>query len=749
AGHGQEGEEESELELDASNNKGRGRRTAVASGTRRQVRTAARGHESVADTATTAVTRTGARTRSEKTASEKASDHRSDSDGEEEEVELPSRGRRSAWKVANDGKGDGNGRRAGVEETRRAMSGRRIDSSCDSDDQPSLRRLVSTANTDKRATGPGGGAKRGARGGGGGGGRTSSVTPIVLSDDDDDDCLRNTDSDDDAARAETVGGGGDGDEDSGSEGDGPVLCRCGARDWQDGSRWVRCDARGCRTWEHVGCAYPEAEQDEDGGGGKKPPRGGHLCDACRAKGGTLPATAEKQARKGGRRSLTRCGDDVPVTPRSETPLEASPLADAGAGTGTSRVRRSQRVSRREGTRLLLRKNVVGAAGVLSSSSEDEASLLRAGVAGFDGGGGGGGGGNGSSEAGSDEDSDGFWAPEGRVEMTQEYRCRCGGTREGSSARSGGSSGGGGGAADGAMSGRWVQCHSDACGVWEHAACCDHGCCSPPRSSALPAETTATAAPGDRARRHWCLPCDPKGKKHARWKEKRQRKLEQQRLAETTTAPDGAAAAASGAARGAREQKKKKNEAEERFGILLERLWGAVFRGNVRLLEDTFRELEDGGGGQGASVGQALEAGQLPPPSGCLELGSCFSSGGGSDDCVKGEIADGGGVGLDAPAVCHPLPAGLSLLMLAAGYWKIIVEDAPERAPEASKNETINAAAGLIEPGQIQRQPPVAAEAAASVAATPDTEVKTEIWKQAATKTTTEAAPAAPVTASTT
>lgn len=499
-----------------------------------------------------------------------------------------------------------------------------------------------------------------------------------------------------------------------------------------------------------------------------------------------------------------------MTSRSESPLESTITLDAlgasgsakgrteaDADTRASRVRRSQRVSKREGSRLLLRKNVVGEEGMLSSSSEDEAGLLRAGMAGFDGGGGGGAigrgghGGPGSSDAGSGEDSDGFWAPEGRVEMTQEYRCRCGGTLKGSSARSGGD----GRRADAGISGQWVQCHSDACGVWEHAACCDHEGCS----SSLPTETTAATIPRAMKRRHWCLPCDPKGKKHARWEEKRRKKLRQRRLAEEATVPGGAGAA--GAARGAT-TKKKKSEAEERFGAFLEALWGAVFCGNASLLEDTFRELDERSNEKGISVEKMLQAGQLPP-SGCLEVPSFRLGGGGTGGCASSEVAADADDDLHAPAVCFPLPAGLSLLMLAAGFWKGLVEEAAitagtifsstapvglvgissaaesgsaanvkeeprETAKEAlkntdepadapapllapvdlileAKNETTTASSGLTDPGKTRGCP----HTAAAAAATATIQVKTEVTRGAAAGATTEGAPVSGVAAPTT
>ncbi|CAM9902033.1 unnamed protein product, partial [Ectocarpus fasciculatus] len=490
------------------------------------------------------------------------------------------------------------------------------------------------------------GSASGGRQGGGGGDATSTLTPFALSDDDDDDCLRNTDSDDDGAAGGRGGGDGGGDDVSSNSSDEPVLCRCGARDWRDGTRWIRCDVPGCRTWEHLACAYPGEGQGGSGGEEGRKDKA-HVCGGCQAKGSSTKAAG---AARGGRRSLTRWGDDEPTAPssaHSSTSLsppvgENTPSgSQRSGGAGSPSVRRSQRVSRLEGMRVRLRKNVVGDE-ESPSSSDDDPSSPHVGVARS--GGGGDGGGIDHAEEGSGSESDGFWAPEGQVEISQEYRCRCGATR--------GDNGGGGGGADGGASGEWVRCHSHACGLWEHAACCDYGCSAPSRNP-----TT---------RRHFCLDCDPKGKKHARWEDKMQKR----ELAARGAVAAGRVATATASSGVTTVAGTKKTEEEERFGAMVRGLWMAVVSGNSLLVEKAFREAE----GSDVPVRRLVSA---DPPEACPDVVSLLAGGRARDDEAREETAkdDDKVIEIEAPSSSYPLPAGLSLLMVAAGYWKVIVDEA--------------------------------------------------------------------------
>ncbi|CAM9839833.1 unnamed protein product, partial [Ectocarpus sp. 12 AP-2014] len=477
---------------------------------------------------------------------------------------------------------------------------------------------------------------------GGGGGATSTLTPFALSDDDDD-CLRNTDSDDDGT-AGGSGGGDGGDDVSSNSSDEPVLCRCGARDWRDGTRWIRCDVPGCRTWEHLACAYP-GQALGDSGGEEGREEKAHVCGGCQAKGSS---TAAAGATRGGGRSLTRSGDYGPTAPSpAHSSISLSPSvgentpsgSQRSGGAGSPSVRRSQRVSRLEEMRVRLRKNVVGDE-ESSSSSNDDPSSPRVGVARS---GGVGGDGTDHTEEDGESESDGFWAPEGQVEVSQEYRCRCGATR--------GDDGGGG--ADDAG---WVQCHSDACGLWEHAACCVHGC--PARSR------NATT------RRHFCLDCDPKGKKHARWEDKMRKKLKRELAAWEAAAPGRAATATATASGMATVTGTKKTEAEERFGAMVWGLWIAVISGNALLVEKAFREAE----GSDVPVRHLVSAG---PPEACPDVVSLLGGGRARDGEAREGTAkdDDKAIEIEAPLASYPLPAGLSLLMVAAGYWKVIADEA--------------------------------------------------------------------------
>lgn len=499
---------------------------------------------------------------------------------------------------------------------------------------------------------------------GGGGGATSTLTPFALSDDDDD-CLRNTDSDDDGT-AGGSGGGGGGDDVSSNNSDEPVLCRCGARNWRDGTRWIRCDVPGCRTWEHLACAYPgEALGDSGGEDGRE--EKAHVCGGCLAKGSFTTAAG---ATRGGRRSLTRWGDDGPTAPspaHSLTSLsppvgENTPSGSQLSGAaGSPSVRRSQRVSKLEGMRVRLRKNVVGDEESCSSSNEDPSSP-RVSVAGN---GGVGGGGMDHTEEDGELESDGFWAPEGRVEISQEYRCRCGATR-------------GDDAGGGADDGGWVQCHSDACGMWEHAACCDHGCSAPSRNA-----TT---------RRHFCLDCDPKGKKHARWEDKMRKKLKRELAAREAAAAPGRAATATETGSGmATMTGTKKTEAEQRFEAMVRGLWAAVVSGNESLVEKAFHEAE----GSDVPMRRLVSAG---PPEACADVASLLACGRARDgEAGKGTAKDNDKViEIEAPSASYPFPAGLSLLMVAAGYWKVIVDEAAATLDTSADVASVAAATVLPE-----------------------------------------------------
>ena len=569
--------------------------------------------------------------------------------------------------------------------------------------------------TAKGAAGSGGGGK----GGGGGGGSSSGAALSLaglLSDDDADNCLRNTDSDDDSAATGNDGSGGSGkqggdkggggsgggssgatlpkaalqsDDDadgclrntdseeasaaSGDDGDddGPVLCRCGARDWQDGARWIQCDARGCRTWEHLRCAYPRRgtrqEEKDDPEAERIAPPDFYLCAGCSAKGSSAAAG---RARRGGRRCLTRCGEGAQPSP-TRTTASGDGMQD-GAG-AASRVRRSERVSGKEMRRVPLTKNVVGEE--LSSSSSSDGEMGGVGPSGSLDNDRGGLGGAGSS------DDDDFWAPEGHVETSQEYRCRCGVTLQKGDDAVGGGDGNGEGDGGNASSGRWVQCRSDACGVWEHATCCDHGC-----SLAPSAPTPAASATDDGARRHWCRACDPKGKKHARWDEKMRKKMKKRaRIAKGAGERGGARAtgagnALAGDARGGRGSNKK--QTEEREGKLLGDIWRAVISGDPSALEELFREADGDNERSDISVERLLTSGQ--PHTRCLDLRPCSSRG----------CDDGGRKEVDAGDNCspvlgdHPVPAGLSVLMLAAGFWSNFVDASAARAAPAEASTVL-------------------------------------------------------------
>lgn len=474
--------------------------------------------------------------------------------------------------------------------------------------------------------------------------RAAAATAALFGDDDEEDadCLRDTDSE----RAVSDEGG-----DASESSNEPVICRCGARDWKDGERWIRCDGQGCRTWEHLRCAYPRVAADEENEEEGKEPNI-RLCDRCKAKG----SAAVVVAAPGRRRLLTR--GNVDGSEASNSSLESSctgtksskkPRGSMGSDHEEAAVRRSRRVARRKGVRPLLlqrRKNVVGDEAYGASSHSDDVEVVSTGFAGW---------GSIGGDTG-DDDSDSFWAPEGQVEATQEFCCRCGATHEEEGV--GGVVPAAAAAADsfvseGITAGCWVQCRSDSCGVWEHAACCEYGC-SPGAARDSPAVA--------RGRKHWCRACDPNGKKHARCEERR---LRRKRLR-----AEGGRGGEARAERSPADKTKTVVRREESGGweqtidhglnVLHCRLWGAVAAGDAPLVEQAFREIEGKPTRGSDFVRRVLDA--APPPAEDMSV----------------ELPGRGGRGLvlgSGNSSQGTVPTGISLLMLAAGYWKSFYEAA--------------------------------------------------------------------------
>lgn len=482
-----------------------------------------------------------------------------------------------------------------------------------------------------------------------GGGNTTLEPAIDLAlSGDDDDCLVDTDSDVE------------------SDGSQSVLCRCGSRDSKDGSCWISCDGRGCRTWEHLRCAYPERaaaaavadeEEEEDDERGEDNPPEIHFCDRCKAKG-----SAAGVGSRGGS-SLCRGGGSAATDPSPRSPsIGFSPskrMVREGsvANSQDVEVRRSRRVMRREGIRTLLRKNVVGSEASSTPSSSDGAD-----VAGGRGSGVGaclGGGINDSDE----DDSDGFWAPEGQVEASEEFRCRCGATHQDEGVIGAPNGGAVVVDSDGASGGcRWMQCRSDSCGIWEHAACCEYGC----SAGAAPGSPTPAAD-----RKHWCRSCDPKGKKHARWKQRlrnssRKRKLREagrggrRARAGLTETPGAIGAAGKGGPTPRRRQ-----AVDERSTTLLRRLWGAVASADVVSVEQVLLEVKGNSGEESESAQRRLLEEQ-PPTRG---VGAPFD----------GDSGRGEGMTTSGTEPADVVSDGVSVLMLAAGHWKSVANDAAVRA----------------------------------------------------------------------
>lgn len=414
---------------------------------------------------------------------------------------------------------------------------------------------------------------------------------------------------------------------SNGESDGePVNCRCGDTHWKDGRRWIRCDARGCWIWEHLECAYP--------GGGEIPDV--HYCRGCGEKGSTSV------------RSLIRGADEMPP--------QGVPSSHGSRGRfhqlsyeREKNVRRSRRVAvQREAKPILRRKNVVGTTSESSSSSNRshvEAIVSPAkhatsgGICVNDG--------NGS-------DSDEFYAPEGRVESIKEFRCHCGALQEHEGI--GGAKGVGPAGVDSRepFNDLWVQCHSDSCGIWQHATCCGFGC---------------ARKLGDAyyAVRHWCLTCDPKGKKHARYHEKMQKKVKSHR-------PNARARRRVGSQK-LLERDAQVHENPDEAGCMQSfHLWRAVAAGDRDKVKEMLGETSKG-------VDSSL--GRLFDPGACLQgpWGLGIDETAQSNDLVEEEQ--------NAP------DSGFTLLMLASGLWTVLQGPSATDVQEDSKPGKPTSCGGVL------------------------------------------------------
>lgn len=452
------------------------------------------------------------------------------------------------------------------------------------------------------------------------------TTSSMYDDSDDvDDCLRNTDSE------PSLCGGSDVDSD-GEGSDGPVRCQCGARDWHDGDRWIRCDGRGCRLWEHHRCAYPPCEPNGSEQEEEEEPPEVHFCVTCRAK-----RQYAESANLGDKGPASRGCIQNANGEENDRPI----------------VRRSRRVAGREGLEPLTRKNVVGDEASEASSCLDDVETLgssaniglhlsRRNTSGgtFKSG----------DNASDDYDSDDFWAPEGEVETTQEFRCRCGATQgEQQGSKSGWSR-----AADGrgtATAGPWVQCRFDACGVWEHAACCDFGCAT--EGGELDAQ-----APNVQHKRHWCRACDPKGKRHARWRERKQKRRKERPSWPGTDVARTGKATGSSTQLGGRMPTTLAQESwdvgiDEPARVSFPCLWRAVAVGDVPAVQRALTELGARETSEDVDAVQRLL--EMRPP-----LDECFGGDFQGESSFKGTSRTCRKRGGGAP--------GITLLMLAAGYW---------------------------------------------------------------------------------
>lgn len=558
-----------------------------------------------------------------------------------------------------------------------------LDSTSDEDQPP---RCLPAS---KATSGPAGSRREQQRGGPV---RRRALSAAALSEDGDD-CLvdTGTDSNESASDGESEK------RDDDNYNDGPVLCRCGARDWKDGTRWIRCDNLECRTWEHLPCVYPMKEEAPKV----------HLCPCCKLKGRASVLVTPRQKRElaqrkqhclqtdRGRPAAFKRSSEYPslsesaMTPHisfrqhpSKTPLggeDKQKYDHKGGGDGDVQIvaaRRSRRVARQEEMRPLLRKNVVGEEFSMESSCSE-----------------------GVGEIGSSDGygSDKFWAPEGKVEATREFQCRCGATSEiqgigggvsvppgdaacfvGGVTKKGGRRAGGGR--------RLVQCRFDSCGVWEHAGCCEYGCSA--EDNVLSGDNLSQSVVEQE--KHWCHACDPRGKKHTKWQHKRRQIMKRRRRAEkkkTLIEGDGSGVGAGPALEGKSSdmgvgEGKSDSPASQcaqqimdrRSEALLRVLWGAVAAGNAPLVEKYFQEIEGENAGKGNQPNDAMQRLLLkagpPPPSSASILAVEDSVDG--EGAKKWEEALGGDGDFDkkSPKGVSWLPTtGVTLLMLAAGYWK--------------------------------------------------------------------------------
>ena len=478
---------------------------------------------------------------------------------------------------------------------------------------------------------------------------TAGTCAALSEGDHDADVLRDTDSE--------VDHGDDNDEDDKS-----VRCRCGVEHWTDGTRWIRCDGRGCGAWEHFSCVYPKgaAAAGTNNVGSEEPPET-HLCLSC--EGGP---TSTFQARARGR-LLIRGDGFSPSKPKSKpTPASANTAAPGDRkGRVGATVRRSLRVValREESRPPPRRKNVVGDEAYGESSSSDIEVV-------------------GGHDIGVREDSDdvylsdGFVVPEGKVETIQKFRCRCGASREqdkigGLAAKNA--------AWENQAAERWVQCRSDPCGVLEHAACCEHGC-------------------SEGARRHWCRACDPEGKKHAKLAQRQNRKRRKRRCSDGSKGSGEPGSPSMTSDAGKRPLVNKGQGIYERSRVLLDRLWRAVAAGDATSVEQTFREAEDE---KLHTVQQLLEA-EAPPE---MLVGGSYNAE--TRGYERGEA--------------QVQPVGITLLMFAAGYWIVHAAAAGDSSTEnVGCNDAVTGSCAM------DHAAAAAASAAAVVSAEQPVDLRAEI-----------------------
>ncbi|CAM9209047.1 unnamed protein product, partial [Sphacelaria rigidula] len=435
-----------------------------------------------------------------------------------------------------------------------------------------------------------------------------------------------------------------------------VQCRCGAKDWEDGEKWIRCDGRNCWMWEHSRCAYPS--QDEEAFEAKT-----HICLRCTKKGGAV--TVRSLARDAGAPTPERRTSSV-TSPQNSSARKWSPGSGVHCDGGREdQVRRSRRVAgSQRGIHPLIRKgNLVRE---MQSSSEDDDHVVLWGYADSEG----------NEERESDdsdgkavgsESDDGFTAPEGKVDVWKELRCRCGATREGQgvvgmggtgstvsvavdSRPSGRERGASTQAPDGFM---WVECRSDHCGIWEHAVCCDFGCADDGMGE-VPRVVT----------KHWCRVCDPKGTKH-------RKNMEKKRKQQARTRTNGMAVSGRGASGTIskrtvpRKAQKDIGCFDDQGGALLHDLWKAVATGDISRLEKVFHAARRDTSGER----RLLNA--KPPPLLALDLD------------LLDHIDEQGAISDTRGSIPTSFPSGLTLVMLAAGYWRMIEVDSMDSAELAN------------------------------------------------------------------